>query len=433
MKKIQLPAIGGIRKVIQPGATVAAGTTIAELGANTITLAQLAQLITQIQAQQQNTGGGNIVGPAAPGGGSGGTIILGPGLSGGGAITGATQISLTAPIPWGLDDGGGGGDGDPGPPGAAGAAGKAGAQGPTGPAVFLAAEDGQDGQDAIPGPQGLAGLNGATGGVGPMGPVVMFFAEDGEQGDVGVGQQGATGAQGPAGSGIATGIPGTIPDLTFWWSASDILSSGGTVVSRLREWTPWVLGVLASNTAATIRIDTVTLNGLPMVKWPAASTAGFNILVPTALTSGATFFTVIKPATATAPSAQAIVGGAVSSIAFYLNTASGGTAVALVETGVAIIGVSTTSWVAGTAFQANATYVPSTGAFAFRQGRSAAGSGTGTTTAGTANTSFIGGDSAINVNTLNTASLAELIIYDRVLGASEITSVENYIFAKWGV
>jgi hypothetical protein len=427
MKKIQVPAIGGIRKVIQPGSSVTSGTTIAEIGANTVTLAQLASLITQVQSQQVNTGGGNI------GDGTEAVLIPGPGLSGGGPMLGSVPIRLTAPIPWGLDDGGGGGDGDPGPPGAPGAAGKAGAQGPTGPAVFLAAEDGQDGQDAIPGPQGLAGLNGATGGVGPMGPVVMFFAEDGEQGDVGVGQRGATGAQGPAGSGIATGIPGTIPDLTFWWSASDILSSGGTVVSRLREWTPWVLGVLASNTAATIRIDTVTLNGLPMVKWPAASAGGFSIYTPTALTSGATFFTVIKPATATAPAAQAIVGGVGNSIAFYLNTASGGTAVALVMTGTAIIGVSTTSWVAGTAFQANATYVPSTGAFAFRQGRAAAGSGTGTTTAGTANTSFIGGDSAVGTNTLNTASLAEIIIYDRVLAAAEITSVENYIFAKWGV
>jgi hypothetical protein len=176
MKKIQLPAIGGIRKVIQPGANVTAGTTIAELGANTITLAQLAALITQIQGQQQNTGGGNIIGPAAPGGGNAGAAIkLGPGLSGGGVLTGNVPIFLTAPIPWGLDDGGGGGDGDPGPPGAAGVAGTAGApglvgaQGPAGAAIFLEAEQGEDGLWAVPGPVGPTGAVGATGAQGPSG------------------------------------------------------------------------------------------------------------------------------------------------------------------------------------------------------------------------------------------------------------------------
>lgn len=166
MKKIQLPAIGGIRKVIQPGAPAPQGTTIAELGGGTISLAQLAAIITQIQAQQVNTGGGNI------GDGTEAVLKVGPGLAGGGPMIGTVGLRLTAPIPWGLDDGGGGGDGDPGPPGAAGrngANGATGAPGPAGAAIYFVADDGQDGLDAVPGgpgPQGTPGTAGATGATG---------------------------------------------------------------------------------------------------------------------------------------------------------------------------------------------------------------------------------------------------------------------------
>lgn len=107
------------------------GTTIAEVGSGTISLAQLAQIISQIQAQQTNTGGGNI------GTGDEGVLIVGPGLAGGGPLIGKVPLRLTAPIPW-FDDAGGGGDGDPGPPGG-------------------------------PGPQGVAGVPGSAGAPGAAG------------------------------------------------------------------------------------------------------------------------------------------------------------------------------------------------------------------------------------------------------------------------
>jgi hypothetical protein len=201
MKKIQLPAIGGIRKVIQPGATVTPGTTIAELGANTVTLAQLAALITQIQKQQVNTGGGNV------GDGTEAVLIPGPGLSGGGPMLGSVPIRLTAPIPFGLDDGGG--SGDDGPPGPSGAAGATGAQGPQGPAVFFLADDGDTGDLGPPGPPGPtggagpAGSTGLTGAQGPLGPAVYLDAEAGADGD-----PGAPGPPGAAGAAGATGVPG---------------------------------------------------------------------------------------------------------------------------------------------------------------------------------------------------------------------------------
>jgi collagen type VII alpha len=263
MKKIQVPAIGGIRKVIQPGSNVTAGTTIAEIGANSISLAQLAQLITQIQKQQVNTGGGNV------GDGTEAVLIPGPGLSGGGPMLGAVPIRLTAPIPWGLDDGGGGGDGDPGPPGAAGiagAAGATGAQGPMGPAVFLEAEPGDEGM-IVPGVQGatgIAGAAGATGAQGPMGPAVFLEAEPGDEGMIVPGVQGATGAtgavgatgpQGPSGTGSGGGA-GT---LMFWvpeenWP-DDVMQGAPTNLGPLKLIGP------ASIVGSTAIAGTETLAG----------------------------------------------------------------------------------------------------------------------------------------------------------------------------
>lgn len=167
MKKIQVPAIGGLRKVIVPGETTSSATTIVGLEGTTLTLAQLAQLLGLLTT---NNGGGNI------GSGDEGAIVLGPGLAGGGPLVGAVPIRLTAPIPW-LGDDGGGGDGDPGPPGQAGAAGSQGipgVQGPPGSTILvMIPEDGQDGETylvpGIPGPQGATGATGATGGTGSGG------------------------------------------------------------------------------------------------------------------------------------------------------------------------------------------------------------------------------------------------------------------------
>jgi hypothetical protein len=161
VKKTQVPSVGGIRKMLIPG-TTAVGTTIAELGSNTVTLAQLAALIATA-TPPPNTGGGNI------GTGNEATLTPGPGLSGGGVMVGNVPIRLTAPIPW-FDDAGGGGDGDPGPPGVAGMNGATGAQGPLGPAIFMAADDGVDGDSGPPGSAGVAGVAGAAGPAGPPGP-----------------------------------------------------------------------------------------------------------------------------------------------------------------------------------------------------------------------------------------------------------------------
>jgi hypothetical protein len=197
-KRIRLPALGGLSKaVIVNSQSNAAGTTIDGFAGQLVTIAQLKFALGLTTATPNTISGGT-------GGGSGASIVVGPGLGGGGPLVGAVPINLTAPIPWMMgDDGGGGGDGDPGPPGQMGPQGPTGAAGPMGPAVFMSAEDGEDGQDAVPGTPGANGANGATGVAGPAGPAIFMSANDGEDGQDAVpgppGIQGPTGATGPQG------------------------------------------------------------------------------------------------------------------------------------------------------------------------------------------------------------------------------------------
>jgi hypothetical protein len=177
VKKVQLPVIGGVRKVIQVPGAASAGTTIAEVGSSTITLAQLAAAINNIL---NNTGTTTPPGNTAPSA----SLVLGPGLSGGGVLIGNVPLRLTAPIPALLAEDGA--DGDLGPPGPRGPAGAVGATGPQGPAGT------------------------GTGGSGGMGTLMMFVPEDTSYDDFLIpgppGAAGAVGAQGPQGP---QGIPGT--------------------------------------------------------------------------------------------------------------------------------------------------------------------------------------------------------------------------------
>ena len=187
-KKVQLPVVGGIRKVVVVGGqTIAVGTTIAELGSNTVTLAQLSALLATLAPANTGTIGGTDT-PAA--------IQLGPGLQGGGSLLGVVPINLTAPVgAHMLVDGEPGAQGDIGPPGLAGAAGAVGLRGPPG-------DDGVSGDDGAPGAPGAPGAQGVAGAAGPPG----FDGQDGVDGNDGPpgvqGTQGLTGSQGP--QGVAT-------------------------------------------------------------------------------------------------------------------------------------------------------------------------------------------------------------------------------------
>lgn len=188
MSKIQVPSVGGIRKVVKVPTAQTPGTIIDGFAGQTLTVAQLKILL----------GTGTTPGTAAGGSsGAAASLNVGPGLAGGGVLTGAVPLRLIAPIPFlDLDSDGGGGDGELGPPGRDGVAGPTGAPGPIGVPIFMQAENGEDGLDGIPGPPGA---NGATGAAGPLGAALFFLADDGAEGEMGV--PGPAGPVGPAGSG----------------------------------------------------------------------------------------------------------------------------------------------------------------------------------------------------------------------------------------
>lgn len=179
-KKFQVPVVGGIRKVIR----------VQDQSADLATLdAQIAALEAAVAALQSQTRQPNTQSTSSPA-----SLQPGPGLGGGGPLTGNVPIYITAPIPYGIFDEGGGGDGDPGPPGLNG---PAGATGPPGPVAGWFPDDGLDGNDAIPGNPGPAG---GTGAPGPVGPAAFMSADDGEDGWHAVpGNVGPTGATGPPG------------------------------------------------------------------------------------------------------------------------------------------------------------------------------------------------------------------------------------------
>lgn len=238
-------------------------------------------------------------------------------------------------------------------------------------------------------------------------------------------------------TGLIGAIPGTIPDLVYWWESDDILASAGSILMRLRERTPWISGVIASNPNATFiggQLSSVAINGLPTLKTGLTSSTGaYNLTNPVAFPNGCTIFCVVNPGSS-GTTEQAVFGGASGSLACALNTGSGVNKFTLIKSQLAVIGSSTASWTAGTPFQANATYNPTTGAFAFRQARTSAGSGTGATAAGTTVlTSFLFADGGLSVSNPISCSFGAAYAYNRILSGPEIVANENYIFSKWGV
>jgi hypothetical protein len=237
----------------------------------------------------------------------------------------------------------------------------------------------------------------------------------------------------------SSGLPGTIPDLTLWWESDNILVTPGSTITSLQERTPWITGVTGTQgpgtaTASALTVSATTLNGRPIIQWPIPAGSGIVTLSNGgfALLNGGTFFVVCIPGAATA-ALQCLIGGSTNSLALYLEGVASTAHLTLIKTGAAVIASSTATWVNGTPFQANATYNPVSSAFAFRQGRAAAGSGSsGVTNAGQSKTQFIGADVGPSAP-LNLTQIAALIVYNRVLTATEITNVENYLFATWGV
>ncbi|MDE2097514.1 MAG: hypothetical protein KGL39_09735 [Patescibacteria group bacterium] len=120
-KRVRVPVKGGLVKSIKTG-DGAGGTTLAGYDSTTLTVAELQQilgistLITRMN-QVQPSGSGAAATPKT------GYLVPGPGLGGGGALTGAVPLNLTGLL--GALMGEDGEPGEMGPPGAGGSGGAA--------------------------------------------------------------------------------------------------------------------------------------------------------------------------------------------------------------------------------------------------------------------------------------------------------------------
>lgn len=286
----------------------------------------------------------------------------------------------------------------------------------------------------IPGGGG-AGPVGAQGPPGPRGPPGPA-GDDGTDGDPGpVGPQGP---QGPAGTGPTTAVPGTIPDLLFWYETDDILTSlTGTFLGVLHNRCPWAPGN-AYQTAANNGPQTTStkLNSLQTMSCPNTSSSRMwwlSTFSPSGIGGQSsaqwTIFVILNPTAVTAY--QAIFGGTNNSLCYHITSAGKPEIVrANSSTGV-VIGTSTTVLAAGTFVQMNVTYNNTSGAWAHRVSRTAAGSGTTAGSITAASDAFFY-DRSGPQHDLN-ATVAAIIIYNRVLTGTEITNVENYLNTKWNV
>lgn len=219
------------------------------------------------------------------------------------------------------------------------------------------------------------------------------------------------------------GIPSTVANLIYWFQADPISSSFLPYLPNsnpgLELYSPSESGSGATGAAGT-------LNSLNVVSFPGTSSSQYTFPGSGFILHNCTIFVVNKP-TIVGGVGQCYCSGASGSLEFDIDTSA---QLQIVKSLIAIIGTSTTTLTTGVWFQGNVKYNDTTGAFAFRVARAAAGSGTNAQTI-TSNNTNIGVVSGFSFN-LN-GLIAEIIIYNRDLSSTEITTVENYLFAKWGV
>jgi hypothetical protein len=240
-------------------------------------------------------------------------------------------------------------------------------------------------------------------------------------------------SSGTGGGSSTTAVPGTISDLLFWFESSNILASSGASLPCIQNQCPWFGGMFgvptSGSTTGGATVDSGTLNSNTVINTVASSAGRYSMLeaaTAAQVLKNATLFVVFKP-NAVSATAQSFMSGNANALQFRFSSSG----LELLQAGVASIGTSTGIPAAGTWYQANATYNSTTGAYAFRLARAASGSGTNAKTI--SQNSF-----GIFYNPANTSEdmnskIAALIVYNRVLTSTEITSVETYLNSKYGV
>ena len=229
--------------------------------------------------------------------------------------------------------------------------------------------------------------------------------------------------------------PATIANLVSWVDSSILTIGAGKTVVQLNSPVPSILTSPFINLSSTTVLGSTQLNSKNVITFPGTSAGAFLLSSPYApILTQSTIFIVFRTSTLTANTSYTFCSGLASSLQFRMSVAVGGTLayLDLVKTQIVDIGnTSPGSIPANTAFQANVTYNSVSGAYSFRYAKAALSSGTNIQSITVATTTL--GMNAAGTSEFLLGDLAEIIIYNRVLTSTEISTIENYLTSKWGV
>ncbi|HEV2463535.1 MAG TPA: LamG-like jellyroll fold domain-containing protein [Acidobacteriaceae bacterium] len=223
----------------------------------------------------------------------------------------------------------------------------------------------------------------------------------------------------------STPVPESISGLAYWWGADQAPAQTNNT-AMLRWYSPFTGNMLTSNSSGPTFL-TNQLNSLPAVSFPGTSAGRMTIQYPVGLNQSTTFV-VFNPASFSAYCD--FFSGATGALLLRFNQTTAH--LDLEKTFTSTIATDTTTLTASTWYGATVTYDGvGTGNYAFRVNGAASSSGTNLV-AITANTSSVAYNQQGTNEDFN-GSIAEIIVYNRVLTSGEITTVESYLHSKWGV
>jgi hypothetical protein len=242
----------------------------------------------------------------------------------------------------------------------------------------------------------------------------------------------------PPGGGGGGALPTTIPGLLLWYQANLFDSPAATPEAYFPNSAPnfFGLGGAISQSGTPGKVSAAQLNSLPTITLVGGEkyilSASGSQIGP--ILHKITVFVVANPSNLTGGSGfgnDILSGNATNALEIRVDNTG---KFLLAQQNSALIGTSTTAVATvGSWSQFNATYDDSSGAFAFRSNRTANGSGTNALAISQPAVALLywGGPTAVTLDWLG--SIAEIIVYNRVLTGTEITNVENYLHTRWGV
>ncbi len=241
-----------------------------------------------------------------------------------------------------------------------------------------------------------------------------------------------------AAGGSSPPVPATIPSLLLWYKMDVLDAPTSAALNFLGNFAPNYVGMGGVVAVTGGKVSATQLNSLNVLTLVGAE--DYDLMLVQAGTQRgpiphkSTVFVVANPSSLTSGSGfgnDIISGSANSALEVRVDTAG---KLNLVQQGVVVIGTSTSAVATvGSWSQFNYTYDDSTGAFSFRSAQAANGSGTNVKAISQPWTALLWFGSGGGVLLDWLGSIAEIIIYNRVLTGTEITNVEAYLHTKWGV